>query len=428
LDGLSPEDVTEMISVSAEGEAELVSVTATSPDPQQARLVSNTFARQFISFRAEADKSRLLTAKKLAETEFNRLSAQDRKSVRGQALSRATEKLGLLASLQTGNAELVQPASLPNSPSSPKVIRNGILGGILGLVIGIAVAFVSERLNRKLRDAEEAQEAFRLPVIGTVPESKGIVASNNTGVAQDLPFVENEAFRMLRASLLYFNVDREIRLLLIASHGPGAGKSTVAWHLARMAAKGSKVILLETDLRKPSLASQHRLRPSPCLGGILTHQVEIDEAIQSVPLTQVDDDGEVEGPSLDVIVSGPPPPNPAALIESESMKEVLAQLAERYDLVVIDTPPVGVVSDAFPLIREVDGVILVARMGNTTKEAARDVREQLENLKAPMLGLVANGIPARRGGQYGYGHYGRPDDPRRAVAADATPNSDSTRL
>jgi polysaccharide biosynthesis transport protein len=426
LDGLSPADVNGMISVSAQGEAELVSVTATSPDPQQSRVVSNTFAREFISFRAEADKSRLLSAKRLAEREFGRLSGTAKRGVRGQALSRAAEKLGVLASLQTGNAELVQPASVPTSPSSPKTLRNAILGGILGLAIGLAAAFLSERLNRKLRDPEEAQEAFRLPVLGTVPESKGILASNEGGIALDLPFAENEAFRMLRSSLQYFNVDREIRSLLIASHGPGAGKTTIAWHLARMAAKGSKVIVLETDLRNPSLAVQHRLRQSPGLGAILTHQVNTDEAIQSIPLLHVDDGNGTKGHSLDVIVSGPPPPNPAELIESRAMKEVLAELVERYDLVVIDTAPVGVVSDAFPLIREVDGVILVARMMETTNEAARHVREQLENLRAPVLGLVANGVRLRRGGQYGYGQYGNAEEPTRDVA-DATPPSDAAR-
>ena len=107
-----------------------------------------------------------------------------------------------------------------------------------------------------------------------------------------------------------------------------------------------------------------------------------------------------------MIVSGSLAPNPAELIESQAMSEVLSRLAERYELVVIDTAPVGVVSDAFPLLRKVDGVIVVARMGQSTRESAEQLREQLGRLDAPVLGIVANAIQTRRGGRYGYGHYG----------------------
>jgi tyrosine-protein kinase len=109
---------------------------------------------------------------------------------------------------------------------------------------------------------------------------------------------------------------------------------------------------------------------------------------------------------LDAIVAGANPPNPAELIESEAMGELLAQLGERYDLVVIDTAPTGVVSDAFPLLHKVDGVIVVARIGNTTRDAAERLREQLDRLEAPVLGVVANAVKLSRRRKYGYGYYG----------------------
>lgn len=406
LRGLSSEEISGMVSVASEGEAELVSVTATSPDPAQAKRVANEFARQFIAFRAGADKSRLLQAKQLAEGEFRRLSPRQQTEARGQALSRGAEKLGILASLQTGNAELVQPAGLPTSPSSPKPRRNGILGAILGLLFGIGLAFLFERLDRRLRDPEEAREAFGLPVLGTVPESKAIMASNEGAAAAELPFMENEAFRMLRASLRYFNVDHDMRSLLVTSHTAGAGKSTVAWNLARVAASSSKTIVVETDLRNPTLSRQHGLAVGPGLAELLTHQVELDKAIQSKPLA-VGGNGAAGGErALDVIVAGSLPPNPAELIESQTMSEVLSQLKERYELVVIDTAPVGVVSDAFPLLGNVDGVIVVARMEQTTRDSAEHLREQLSRVEAPVLGIVANAVKRRRGQKYGYGYYG----------------------
>jgi succinoglycan biosynthesis transport protein ExoP len=413
LPGLSPKEVSDMVTVSAVGEADVVSLTATSPDPAQAKLVANTFARQFISFRAETDKSKLLQAKELSENALNRLAPSERAGPRGQALSRGAEKLGILASLQTGNAELVQPADLPTSPSSPKPVRNGIIGAVLGLLLGIALAFMVERLSRRLREPEEAQEAFQLPVLATVPESKAIMATNEGAAAPELPFVESESFQMLRASLRYFNVDREIQSVLIASNSAGVGKSTIAWNLARVAANSSRVVIVETDLRKPSLGRQHGLRMSPGLSALLTHQVSLDEAIQSKALAPRSNGNGTSasgspnnGRSVDVIVAGPPPPNPAELLESQTMQEVHAQLRERYDLIVFDTAPMGVVSDAFPLLREVDGVIPVTRLGQSTRDHAEQLRDQLNRLEAPTLGIVANAVKMRRGGKYGYGYGG----------------------
>jgi tyrosine-protein kinase len=420
LKGLSPEEVSDMVSVSADGEADVVSVTATDPDPAVARRVANTFAHQFIAFRAGTDRSKLLQAERLAEDELERLTPEEKEGPRGQALSRGAERLRILASLQTGNAELVQPAELPTSPSSPKPVRNGIVGVIFGLLLGLALAFLFERLNRRLRDPEEAREAFGLPVLGVVPESKAIVASNDGPSAAELPFFENESFRMMRASLRYFNVDREMRSVAITSHSASVGKSTVAWNLARVAATSSKVVVVEADLRNPSLAQQHGLRAGPGLAELLTHQVDLDEAIQKKPVaSRANGGGERE---LDVIVCGTIPPNPAELIESQTMRDVLAQLTERYELVVVDTAPLGVVPDAFPLLRAVDGAIVVTRLGKSTRDSAVRLREQLDRLDVPVLGFVANGLKRKRTERYGYGYYGRPSE-EDANGADPTTRS-----
>jgi capsular exopolysaccharide synthesis family protein len=404
LPELSAEDVSSMVSVSSEGEADVVSVTATSPEPAQAMHVANTFAKQFIVFRSQTDRSKLVEAKKLAEEEFRRLSPEQQKGARGQALSRGAEKLGILASLQTGNAELVQPAELPTSPSSPKPARNTVLGAIVGLLLGIGLAFLFERLNRTLRDPEEAQEAFDLPVLATVPESKAILASNKKGAVTDLPFMENESFRMLRASLQYFNVDREIRAVLITSYGASVGKSTIAWNLARVASSSSKVVLVESDLRNSSIGQQHDLAMGPGLTQVLTHQVDLDAAIQSRDVSGQSNGAGGPTPSLDVIVAGGHPPNPAELIESDALHQLIGRLKERYEFVVIDSAPIGVVADAFPLMREVDGVIAVARMSHTTRDHAAHLSEQLRRMDAPLLGFVANGVKVKRG-RYGYGYY-----------------------
>jgi polysaccharide biosynthesis transport protein len=427
LTGLTPEEVSSMVSVSASGEADIVSVTATSSDPEQAKTIANTFADQFITFRAEADKSKLLEAKQLAEEEYSRLSPEQQAGPRGVALSSGAEKLGILSSLQTGNAELVQPAELPTSPSSPKPTRNGILAAIIGLLLGTGLAFLFERLNRTLRDPEEARDAFGMPVLATVPESKAIIASNKRAEAVELPFMENEAFRMLRAQLRYFNVDRDVRTVVVSSHAAGVGKSTVAWNLGRVAATSSRAIVVEADLRSPTLSAQHGLRSGPGLAELLTHQVGLDSAIQSKPLA-VGANGAAGGErQVDVIVAGSIPPNPAELIESKAMSDILSELTKRYELVVIDTAPIGVVSDGIPLLRMADGLIVVARIGVTTRDTAHEMRDQLDRLDVPVLGIVANVIKLRGRSRYGYGHYGspgqgepveRPEEPRQARTAE----------
>ena len=219
---------------------------------------------------------------------------------------------------------------------------------------------------------------------------------------------------MLRASLRYFNVNRDVRSVLVTSSAAQAGKSTVAWNLARVAATSARVVILETDLRNPTLAQQHGLSRGPGLTELLTHQVDLAGATQQKMIAV----GGAEA-QLDVIASGSVPPNPAGLLESEAMNGVLEQLKARYDLVVVDTAPVGVVSDAFPLLRKVDGVIVVVRLGETSRDAAKRIREQLNRIEAPVLGIVANGVKLKRRQRYGYGYgyYGQQPDSEPAATS-----------
>ena len=409
---LSTDEISAMVEVSANGQSDVVSVTATDESPALATKVANTFARQFIAFRADTDRSKLRRAKFLADQEFKRLPPDQQQGIRGESLARAAEKLGVMASLQTGNAELVQPAELPESPSSPKPKRNGILGAIVGLLLGIGLAFLFERLNRTLREPEEARKAFDLPALGIIPKSKTIALSaDKRSLAEDLPFTEEEAFRTLRASLRYFNVGHDMRTVLITSYAAGVGKTTVSWNLARVAAASSRVVLVETDLRRPQLSKRAGLKPTPGLAELLTHQVDLDDVIQPGLKNGTENNGENKADHrLDVIVAGAIPPKPADLIESQAMDETMSRLTERYDLIIVDTPPTGAVSDAFPLMQRVDGIIVVVRMGESTRESAERLREQLTRLDAYVLGFVANGMKSSRRGKYGYGYeyYGDP--------------------
>jgi capsular exopolysaccharide synthesis family protein len=294
---------------------------------------------------------------------------------------------------------------LPTSPSSPKTGRNTILGAILGLLLGLGVALLIERFDRRIREPKDLAEIYQLPLLGVVPESSALAGpSRGNGYAFDaLPGGDAEAFQLLRAHLTYFNVDRRLRTLLIASAAPGDGKTTVARHLAAAAARmGSRVLLMEVDLRRPTVARQLAIRSRPGLADVLIDVVEMRAAIQSIQLDRVFAQGS-EGRTLDVLVAGAVmPPNPAALIESAAMESVLEQAKSEYDLVVIDTPPLTAVSDAFPLLGKVDGVVIVGWVGRNRRDVAQRLHQTLDGAGAPLLGVVANGFSSRGLGAYGY--------------------------
>jgi capsular exopolysaccharide synthesis family protein len=264
-------------------------------------------------------------------------------------------------------------------------------------------------------------------LLSIVPDSRSLNKQGTPGHPAIPSHADLEPFRLLRARLRYFNVDRNIQSVLVTSAAPSEGKSTVAWHLAlASAASGdSRVLLIEADLRRPTLARQRGVNPMPGLAELLTHDLPLHEVIQRVPVGAA---GEDEA-ALEVIAAGLVPPNPAALIESKRMSDLLQFLFREYDFVVIDTPPTSVVSDAMPLVPQVDGVVVVSRFAQTTREAATRQRQDLEELRAPLLGFVVNGVRGAEGGYYGYGYgygYG-PDVPVTSTPAPNGANGNGSR-
>jgi succinoglycan biosynthesis transport protein ExoP len=387
------------VAVSPEGQSDVVGLSATYPNPRLAARVANTFAEEYIAFRREADRAKIAEARGLVERRIRQLSPADQgaqaRSLRGQL-----EQLDILASLQTGNAELAEAAAVPTSPSSPKTVRNTGLGVFLGLLLGVGLALLFERLDRRVRDPKEIEEIFGRPILGAIPNSRTL---DRSGPAQEaLPAKEDEAFRMLRANLRYFNIDRGDESVLITSAAPGDGKSTVAWNLAAAAAgAGSRVLLIEADLRNPALATNLGLYGTPGLSTVLSGEADMADVVQQIPV-QASANGR-GARTVDVLLAGPLPPNPADLLESDRMSEVIRTGESKYDLLVIDTPPASVVSDAIPLVNQVGGVIVVSRLARTTREAATHLRNQLRNLDAPVLGVVVNATGSDSEA-YGYGY------------------------
>lgn len=404
---LSGQDVSEKIDIGGGGQSDIATVEATDTSPVFAAKLANSFAENYVEFRRDADRAKVEGAQKLVREELSQLPPKQEAGDEGHALRKQVSALTTLKALQTGNAELVQRADVPTSPASPKTVRNMVFGGVLGLLLGIGLAMLFERLDRRVRDVDELESTFDLPILSTIPDSDFLETGADGSEA--LPFSDAEAFRLLRTRLRYFNVDQDVRSVLVTSGAPQEGKSTVAWNLARTAAEaGTKTILLEADFHQASLAARHGLEPLPGLAELLTHQVAREKAVQSAPVT-VREDGADGQRHLDVLAAGAQPPNPIELMESEAMATLLADLDREYELVVIDTPPVAVLAYSIPLMKLVSGVIVVGRLGKTTRDDAIHLRDQLRNLNVAALGVVANraGKKGRRYGYgYGYGYYG----------------------
>ena len=395
------DEISENVEASSAGQSNVVAVTATAESPRLAARLANTFAQEYIEFRREADRATIQQTLQIIEQQLAELPVTERDGPRGRELERQQGQLELLTSLQTGNAELVQPAEVPTSASSPQTMRNLIVGILVGIMLGLGMAFLVDRFDKRLREIDEIQDIFGRPILAQVPKDR-VLGLRDWG-GKRLPAVVAETFHMLRANLSYFNFKKQVESVLVASAAPGDGKTTVAWNLAAAAAGArSKVLLLEADLRQPDLAVHLGIRRAPGLSEVLTGVSDFDAAVQHIPVVPASAPASPDH-GVDVVTAGQQPPNPRDLIDSEQMRELLSRANEEYDFVVIDTPPTTVVSDAVPLLTQVSGVLVVVRLGKSKRDAAESLREQLTNLDAPTLGVVVNST-GKTVDPYGYGY------------------------
>ncbi|GAA0182404.1 CpsD/CapB family tyrosine-protein kinase [Clostridium sediminicola] len=212
-------------------------------------------------------------------------------------------------------------------------------------------------------------------------------------VKRDSKSVAAEAFRTLRTNIQYSSIDKEIRTIMCTSAGPAEGKSSTIGNLAlTLAGTDKKVLIIDCDMRKPSIHKKFRLSNATGLSDYLTGEVDLVDAIHKVES------------KLDIITSGPVPPNPAEMLSSKKMKDFMEDLKQQYDYILLDTPPVIAVTDAQVLASEVDGVVLVVASKEADKDAVVRAKELLNKVNANILGVVLNKTELRSGKGYGYSY------------------------
>lgn len=303
------------------------------------------------------------------------------------------------------NLTVIKPATIPSAPSSPRVDINIILGAIVGLLLGLLAAAVRDFTDNTMKTADELARYTHVPVLGTVPfdrmaEQEVLAFRGAKGNNRA------EAFRQLRTNLQFVDVDRPPRVIAVTSANPAEGKSHTALNLAvALSEGGRRVCLMEADLRKPSVAISLGLVGDVGLTSILAGQALVEDVLQNA------------GPNLAVMTSGAIPPNPSELLLSEQCRRTIEYVADRVDVVIIDTAPLLPVSDGAEIAAVADATVLVVRAGKTTRDQVRRAVEQLRNVGVVPVGSVLSMSRARSSG---YSYYYEPNvDSSRMASQDA---------
>ncbi len=300
-------------------------------------------------------------------------------------LLQSYEEVRLSEAQSVSSVVQIQAATIPNEPDRPKVLQNTLLAAVLGVLLASGGVVAREALDDSLKTPDEINRLLGLPVLGVISHHSG--GQDSLAILAEPRSPTAEAFRTLRTNVQYASVDRPLERLLITSTEPGEGKSTIAANLAvALAQSGKRVALLDCDFRRPTI---HLRMELPNQSGL--SQLFFDPAHGlngSLQPTQVN--------NLEVLTSGPLPPNPAELLGSQRMLTLLDELRRRADILVMDTPPALVVADASILAPQVDGVLLVVQPGVTKREVARQAVAQLKRVNARLLGVVMNNLDIRK--------------------------------
>ncbi len=317
---------------------------------------------------------------------------QARQIADATASSLASEIVRLESNQSAGKpvkVELIRPATTPSSPISPRTRLNVALGFLIGLVLGVGLSVLRATFDTSIKTTEQLTDATNATLLGTIPNDPG-AAKNPLVMLQGTPVAE--AYRTLRTNLQYVDIDNPPHSVVITSCLPFEGKSTTAANLAiALAQGGSRVLLVEADLRRPQVATYLGVAGTPGLTDVLTSNVTFTDAVISW-----------QRGLLDFLPAGEIPPNPSELLGSRQMAELLSDLRQRYDLVILDSPPTLLVTDAAILATVANGAILIARHGKTHTDQAERAAESLRHVNARLYGAVLNFVPRKRHHRRGY--------------------------
>lgn len=312
------------------------------------------------------------------------------------------EEARIQEAMNVGNVRIVEEAVLPDRPIKPKKLQNMLLALIAGVVAGVGLAIFLEYLDDSIQTTDDAEDAVQLTTLGIIPWMRDAHAARLISLS-DPRSPAAESYRTLRTNIKFLSADNPLRTLAVTSAGPEEGKSTTVANMGVCFAQaGKRVLIVDTDMRKPTMHTIFNLPNQDGISTILAGERSLDECLR--PTAQ---------PGLWVLTCGPVPPNPAELLESHRMAQLIETLREHFELVLFDAPPIIAVTDASVLAARLDGMLLLVGINKVTRKAARHALQLLERAKVKVWGAVIRGVrPDNDGYYYSYYHkyYGSLDN------------------
>jgi Mrp family chromosome partitioning ATPase/capsular polysaccharide biosynthesis protein len=411
----NPDALLGSTTISADPSADVLFFTITDGNAARATRLANAYAKQYTVFRHHQDTEAYLQARNDILTRAAELDAQGR-HVYANSLTVKAQQLQTFAELETSNAAIAKFAQ-GGAQIAPRPKRDAGFGLALGIVLGIGLAFLRDALDTRLRGPEDIARRTGLILLARIPEPPRKLQREEDLVLFKQPSTrEAEAFRVLRTNIEFASLDQSARTMMITSALEREGKSTTISNLAVVEARaGKRVVLIDLDLRRPRIDKFFKLGGQPGLTSVILGHATLEEATAHVALGAAADDAQaatngssnghapIEG-VLDVIPSGPIPPDPGEFISTAALSRVLDTLAESYDLVLIDSPPLLRVGDGLTLAAKVDALIVVTRLPTLRRPIVNELRRVLDTCPTRALGFVVTGAPKADQG-YGQGYY-----------------------
>ncbi|MHB1412283.1 MAG: tyrosine-protein kinase domain-containing protein [Thermoleophilia bacterium] len=415
-DRIGNRSLEDMLNVSLVGQTDVFRITVIDRDPQLAADLANAFATSYISWRQQVDRNAIEQARQPIEAQLNAIPADQRDSGNYKSLSDKLESLKLVESMQTTDEEIVKKAVANSSPVSPRPVRTGAFALAVSLVIGIGAVFTVDKLDTRVRSVDEITRRIDKPILASVPK----LPSGESMVTLEYPASPAaEAFRLLKTNMGYAKPDKQIKSIMVTSAEPSEGKSTTIANLAvTLARAGQRVIVLEGDLRRPRLSEYLQLENRMGLTNAIAGNASLRESLQMIEAKDLaiaveslgDELRDLPAASMNGVkpiycaTSGPLPPNPGELAASEKFGALINEACEYADIVLVDVPPVGAVGDAVSLAGKIDGIIVVIKLGQTSKKSLRLMHDFIETVPSNVLGLVVTNADTagKYGGSYDY--------------------------